>query len=199
MKNVCLALGLAAEASEEAALAEVAQLRHRLESAEKNAAPLKNRVSELEKENAALLAAQVEADLDKYQNRFDPKAREKWRAQLLAHRPATIDLLDSLPRGPAVGGVGGAGGASSTRPHLTIPIHNRAAAATPGDRPSGQPPGAVSDGLPDEDAAQAIAAARRIANRAKELSKSLGYSHAKAWQMAQSEQCPAPNHTEVAA
>jgi hypothetical protein len=196
MKNVCLALGLSAEASEEAALAEVAQLRHRLESAEKNAAPLKNRVSELEKENAALLAAQVEADLDKYQNRFDPKAREKWRAQLLAHRPATIDLLDSLPRGPAVGGIGGT---SSTRPHLTIPIHNRAAAATPGDRPSGQAPGAAADGPLDEDAAKAIAAARRVANRAKELSKSLGYSHAKAWQMAQSEQCPAPNHTEVVA
>ncbi len=147
----------------------------------------------MEKENAALLAAQVEADLDKYQNRFDPKAREKWRAQLLAHRPATIDLLDSLPRGPAVGG------ASSTSPHLRIPIHNRAAAATPGDRPSGQAPGAAADGLPDEDAAKATAAARRIANRAKELSKSLGYSHAKAWQMAQSEQCPAPNHTEVVA
>jgi hypothetical protein len=193
MKNVCLALGLSAEASEEAALAEVAQLRNRLESAEKNAEPLKNRLATLEAENAALLAAQVEGDLDKYQNRFDPKAREKWRAQLLAHRPATIDLLDSLPHSPAVGG------ASSTRPHLTIPIHNRAAAATPGDRPSGQAPGAASDGLPDEDAAKATAAARRIANRAKELSKSLGYSHAKAWQMAQSEQCPAPNHTEVVA
>jgi len=188
MKNVCLALGLSAEASEEAALAEVAQLRNRLESAEKNAEPLKNRLATLEAENTALLAAQVEADLDKYQNRFDPKAREKWRAQLLAHRPATIDLLDSLPRGPAVGGIGGVGGASSTRPHLTIPIHNRAAAATPGDRPAGQTPGAAADGPLDEDAAKAIAAARRIANRAKELSKSLGYSHAKAWQMAQSEQ-----------
>src|SRR6266571_3068248 len=168
MKNVCLALGLSAEASEEAALAEVAQLKNRAETAEKAVEPLKNRVTELESARAELLAAQVEADLDKYQNRFDPKAREKWRAQLLAHRPATIDLLDSLPRGPAVGG------ASSTRPHLTIPIHNRAAAATPGDRPSGQAPGTVHGEAPDEDAAKAIAAARRIANRAKELSKSLG-------------------------
>ncbi|SRR6266568_1519591 len=196
MKNVCLALGLSAEASEEAALAEVAQLKNRAETAEKAVEPLKNRLTELESARAELLAAQVEADLDKYQNRFDPKAREKWRTQLLAHRPATIDLLDSLPRGPAAGR---AGGASSTSAHLTIPIHNRAAAATPGDRPSGQATGAAHDGPPDADAAQATAAARRIANRAKELSKTLGYSHAKAWQMAQSEQIAAPNHTEVAA
>jgi phage I-like protein len=102
MKQVCTTLGLSADASEEAALTELAKI--------------KNRVQELETQNQSLLTAQVEADLAQYANRFKAEAREDWKAQLLANRAGTIKLLESLPEPKA-----------ESRGSL----HNRAAAKTP--------------------------------------------------------------------
>jgi phage I-like protein len=127
MKTIATKLGLSAEASEETILAEVTKLQNRAEAAEAALAPLTNRAIEaankvlaLENQNAELLAAQIETDLDKYSNRFKPDARAAWKKNLLANRVGTIELLESLPL-PAA--------------EAEAPMHNRAAAKTPGGEP----------------------------------------------------------------
>lgn len=78
MKTVCTLLGLSADASEEAVHAEVARAL--------------NRVKELE-------GSQVEADLETYKNRFDPKQREFIRSLLVTNRAATLEFLKTQPDG----------------------------------------------------------------------------------------------------
>ena len=63
MKNIATKLGLAAEASEDAILAEVTKLLNRATAAEAEVTPLKNRKSELEAENQTLLGEQVDGIL----------------------------------------------------------------------------------------------------------------------------------------
>jgi len=100
MKQVCTELGLAEGASEDSALAALQAL--------------KNRHTALEAAHRELLAAQVEADLDRYQNRFAADKREPWKAALLANRATALALLETIPS-PAGG----------------PPLHNRAEATTP--------------------------------------------------------------------
>lgn len=79
MKSIATRLGLSAEASEDAILAEVTKLFNRAETAEGQLAPLKNRNTELEGVNVTLLDEQVDALLDahgvkeaKLRNRLKP-------------------------------------------------------------------------------------------------------------------------------
>ena len=125
MKNIHAALGLPAEASEETALASIAELRNRAVGAEEALAPLKNRNAELEQQNSALLESQVEADLAHFGSRFKPDAREKWRAALLHNRANTLELLDSLPETPQPPAVNG------RLIGAPAPIHNRSLAVPP--------------------------------------------------------------------
>ena len=122
MKTISVALGLAAEAAEEAVLAEIAQIKNRAAQAEARALAA-------EKHARELLASQVERDLDFYAARFVPEAREKWKAALLANRAETLALLSSLPAPPADAAAPSSG-----------PLHHRAAAKTP----AGSPPGGIA-------------------------------------------------------
>ena len=134
MTGVMSELGLAADASEERAVAAVQALKNRAASAE-------SRAAELAKTNALLLGGQVEADLERYKGRYKPAAREKWKAALLANREVALELLEGVMEcgvrsaecgvrnaecgrerqrsSPAFLGQGGA------------PLHNRAAAGHP--------------------------------------------------------------------
>jgi phage I-like protein len=78
MKTVCTLLGLSTDASEEAVHAEVARTL--------------NRVKELE-------GGQIEADLETYKNRFDPKQREFIKSLLVTNRAATLEFLQTQPEG----------------------------------------------------------------------------------------------------
>lgn len=113
MKNIQQALGLSPEAAEEQAVTEIIQLKNRASAAEM-------RIRVLTEENQALAGLRAEADLDRFQNRFSPAAREKWRAALLANRQATLELLESLP-------------VPTSLP--TPPQHLRAATKTPDHHP----------------------------------------------------------------
>lgn len=79
MKSVATKLGLAADASEEAVLAEVSKILNRATDAESQVAPLTERVKTLESANATLLHEQIQADFaaagikdDKIINRHIP-------------------------------------------------------------------------------------------------------------------------------
>jgi len=102
-------IGLPADATTEAAVAAVQAL--------------KNRATELEQFNSALLNSQVETDLDQYQDRFRIEARDQWKKALLANRDLALALLKSvvvpLSRTESQGSA------------VVAPLHNRASAKTP--------------------------------------------------------------------
>jgi phage I-like protein len=115
MKNIHQALGLSPEAAEEQAVTEIVQLKNRATAAE-------SRIRALTEENQSLAALRADADLERFQNRFSPAARDKWRAALLANRQATLELLESLP-------------VPASLPNTMAPQHLRAATKTPDTRP----------------------------------------------------------------
>ncbi len=115
MQNIHQALGLSPEAAEEQAVTEIVQLKNRATAAE-------SRIRALTEENQALAALRADADLERFQNRFSPAARDKWRAALLANRQATLELLESLP-------------VPASLPNTQAPQHLRAATKTPDSRP----------------------------------------------------------------
>ena len=122
MKSVLIALGLAETATE----------THAVEAV--NA--LKNRATALEGENKGLLAAQVDADLDRFKAVIDPAKRDTIKAQLLANRAGTLAILESIPASapaPADGKHPAPGAGASGA------IHNRSMAKTPvaGVQPEG--------------------------------------------------------------
>ncbi len=160
MKTVCSLLGLSIDASEEAIHAEVGKLLHRVKAAEETSAPLKNRVAQLETENIALLAAQVDTDLELHKRRYPAAQRDAWKTQLLANRAATLALLGGLPESRH-SGEGREEGAGSTAPAR---IHNRETASDPGSRLAREA-AAVADPNTSENRARAAA----IRNRAVEL------------------------------
>lgn len=88
MKSLLKKLGLADDASEESAVAAVEKITNRATSAETERDALK-------KDNDALLASQVESDLEKYKNRFKPEKRDTIKAALIKNRAGTIELLES--------------------------------------------------------------------------------------------------------
>jgi phage I-like protein len=165
MTRVAQRLGLSAEASPEAILAALTQLENRATAAEAALAPLRNRATELETQNTALLNAQVEGDLDRYQDRIKPEAKEKWRAQLLANRASAIELLDSISPLPAKDG--------KAKAAAPAPMHNRKATETPAEE-------AVEKNKADR-------RARKIANRATDIARERKINYSAAWEAAAGE------------
>lgn len=127
MKTLLQKLGLNPDASEQSAVDAVAALLNRITTLE----PLLNRVENLEAQNAQLLDATVEQDLEKYVNRFAADKRDAWKRALIANRDHAIALLDSiLPPTPA------------TQPNNNNHLTNRANAKTPDTNaaaPAGDP------------------------------------------------------------
>ncbi len=82
MKAIATRLKLSADASEDAVLAEVEKLQNRIEIAEKELGPLKNRVTTIEAENQTLLGEQVDALLDAHGVKED-KVRNRMRGLIL--------------------------------------------------------------------------------------------------------------------
>lgn len=123
MKKLLAALGLAEDASEDSAVAALAQIKNRADS-----------VAALQKERDELVAAQVEADLEKYKGVI--KNREAVKKALLANRASALEFLEALNT-PA----------EEKRPDAQR-ITNRSAAKTPagngdGKGASAEPPGAI--------------------------------------------------------
>jgi phage I-like protein len=120
MKNIATKLGLAAEAGEEAILAEVTKIMNRATESEAALKPANEKVIALTTENQTLRAARIEADLDIYKNRFAPEQRESFKALLVTNREHTLKVLQALP---APGGTTTASGM----------VCNRDVARTPAD------------------------------------------------------------------
>lgn len=118
MKSVCTLLGLSADAEEASVHAEVTKLKNRIVVVEDEAKPLRNRITELETDNKALLEAQVEADLAKYANRIKADKKDAIKAQLIANRAGTIAILEGIE-------------AKEQATTTTQPMHNRRTAGTP--------------------------------------------------------------------
>jgi hypothetical protein len=97
MKNIAAKFGLAAEASEEAILAEVTKIMNRTTEAEAALTPLRDQVAKLTQETETLRGAQIESDLETYRNRFAPEQRESFKKLLIANREPTLKILQGLP------------------------------------------------------------------------------------------------------
>jgi phage I-like protein len=156
MKNIMKLLGLAEDASEASATEAIQKIQNRATKAEGDLVTLQT-------EHTTLLGAQVETDLAKYQNRFKPDQREKFKAALTKNRAGTIELLEALSDpevDPATG-----------KKRIT----NRAT-ATP-------PTGGAAGGEADEKQT-----AQKITNRANELKAATpARSFDACWQQAQQE------------
>ena len=120
MKNIATKLGLAAEASEDAILAEVTKLQNRATTLEGEVTPLKNRKTELETENQTLLGEQVDGLLaehgikeEKVMNRLKPVLTG------LKNRADRLAAMADLGFKPAV----------ATKPATTVRVLNRGAGA----------------------------------------------------------------------
>lgn len=109
MKSLLKKLGLAEDASEESAVAALQVIQNRA-----------SQVEALTTERNALVASQVESDLEKYKNRFKPENRDTVKKALIANRAGTIELLEATEAPAAV---------SQTKEQSRIT--NRAAANTP--------------------------------------------------------------------
>ncbi len=128
MKKLNTELGLAADASEESALAEITKLKNRASEAEGKLQPLEASNTELKNSNRSLLEAQVESDLDTAGLEGD--TRETFKGQLLANRAGTLPLLAELSKAK--------GNAQANA------LTNRAGAKTPGDKKGGSTGGGSS-------------------------------------------------------
>jgi hypothetical protein len=157
MKTIAEKLGLAADSTEEAVLAEVTKILNRATEAEGKVVPLQTRVTELETANSALIGEQIEADLagagvteEKVLNRLRPVLAG------LKNREERIAFLGDVIAKPEV--------KSSAAPGMVL---NRDGAKVP------------TDGKGAKDATL-------IRNRAAELVKS-GMSTEQAWAQATKE------------
>ena len=150
MKSLLKKLGLAEDASEESAVAALQTIQNRAAQ-----------VEPLTAERDTLLAAQVEADLEKHAAVI--KNRDEVKKQLMANRQGTLALLAALTPAPADKG--------------NAPITNRSAATPPA-------------GAAGRDAAQAAEEQRaaRIQNRARELrSADRSLSVSRSYELAEAE------------
>jgi phage I-like protein len=100
MNQLMTALGLSADASEQAAVAAVTKLTNRITELETELPPLRNRLTELETTNTELLKAEAEATLERYKTRIHPEKLGTVREQLIANRVATLALLDAMDGPP---------------------------------------------------------------------------------------------------
>lgn len=167
MKSVATKLGLSADASEEAVLAEVTKIMNRATDAEGKITPLQTRVTALETENGALLGEQIDSDLAAHGVK-DEKVVNRVRPILVglknrAERVSFIELFGSQETKETKGTEG------------TRQVLNRADAKTPGAKGAGEP-------------ANEQEKAQKILNRANELRGSApGRSWESCWNQAVSE------------
>jgi phage I-like protein len=146
MKSVATKLGLSADASEEAVLAEVTKITNRSEELQGQIDPLNVRVKALETENATLLSEQIDADLagrkvtdEKVINRVKPVLAK------MSNRADRMGFLDDL----------GFTGEETTDAGATEhQVLNRASGKAPGEK--------AADG-------SEASKAEKIRNRASEL------------------------------
>lgn len=96
MKNIATKLGLSAEASEDAILAEVTKLLNRATTAEGQLAPVTQERDALRTENKTLLETQVDADLAPLKNRISEEKLTGFRAELLKNRAAALPFVQTL-------------------------------------------------------------------------------------------------------
>lgn len=137
MKEVNKLLGLAEDASEASAVEALRKIQNRATQAEAS-------VTSLTAERDTLRVAVVEADLEKYKNRYKPEQREAIKGQLITNRAGTILILEAMAE-PAATTKGGT-------------ITNRSTATPPaGERVT------TDEAAADQDRA------KKIMNRANEL------------------------------
>jgi phage I-like protein len=96
MKSVAESLGLSADASETAVLAEVTKLKNRAQTAEDALTPLKNRVKELETSNGELLNAQVDADISPLKGKMPDDQLASLRTAMLANRATLLPIVSTM-------------------------------------------------------------------------------------------------------
>lgn len=133
MKSVCTRLGLSADASEDAVLAELNKLFNRTETAEKaitELPTLKNRNTELETRNTELLGEQVDALLDAHGVK-EEKIRNRARAAILPlkNREERVSFLTDFGFKPVEAG-------KPQQQQRGSVILNRGESKTPGERAS---------------------------------------------------------------
>ncbi|MFA5263210.1 MAG: phage protease [Opitutaceae bacterium] len=122
MKNIMTLLGLAEDAPEASAVAEIQKIKNRATSAETEVGTLKT-------ERDALLTSQVESDLERLKNRFKPDNRDKIKAALISNRNGTLELLEAMePAAAADGGNGPITNRRSATPPAHLPGQEQAAA-----------------------------------------------------------------------
>jgi len=125
MNSVATRLGLSAEASDDAVLAELTKLITERDGLKAEVIPLKNRVTELEKTNGELLAAQIDADLDTHGIKEDGKrARLKPVLAAMKNREERVAFLKDVVAKP---------GMASDKNKADKALLNRADSKPPGD------------------------------------------------------------------
>lgn len=122
MKTVATALGLSAEASEEAVLAGVTALLNRAKTAEGALDPLKTELTTLKGELNKQREARVDEDLKPLANRAKPEVIASLRKSLLADRDAALPVLQTVLAGLTAKGAG-------------TPLTNRGKAGNPDTNP----------------------------------------------------------------
>jgi hypothetical protein len=165
MKSVAAKLGLSADASEEAVLAELAKVMNRATEAEGKVGPLTNRVQELEQRMVVLVDEQIDADLaargvtdEKILNRVKPVLKGLANRE---ERAAWLNDMAIAQTKTATTQAKDAGNAAA--------VLNRAGAKTPETKTPG-----------------AAASVEAIRNRANELIKG-GMPFESAWAQARNE------------
>lgn len=93
MNRVTQALGLAAEASEDAILDAVTKLNNRATAAEKAGQESDKKIVDLQAEIQKNREAQADADLAPIAEKLTEEERKSIRGQLIANREATLPLL----------------------------------------------------------------------------------------------------------
>lgn len=119
MQRLLTELGLSADASEEAAIAELGKIKNRAVEGDK----LKNRVQELETQNGELVAGQIAADLESHGIKDETKRAELTAVlQPMKNREARVKFLDTI---------------IGKKADQKTPVTNRATAKTPGETTPG--------------------------------------------------------------
>jgi len=169
MKSVATKLGLSADASEEAVLAEVTKITNRVTELDGQVVPMKSRITELETANRTLLSEQIDGDLEAAGVK-EEKVRNRLRVVLgtLTNRQERTEFLKDLQVTP--GGTGTRGARPSEEGGRVL---NRADAKQPGTA---------------GDAGDERERSEKIKNRAMELQgQNAGRSWDACWAQAQKE------------
>jgi hypothetical protein len=164
--NIATKLGLAAEASEEAILAEVTKLQNRSNEATAALDADKTKIISLEGQLKTYRETQADSDLEPVKNKLKPEQLATLREQLIANREITLPLLEIVRNASAAEAA--AGNPDITCPHcgkkfagpknrLTL---NRDQAKTPADRD-----GRAGTPLPAADPIKAAVKDYQVRNR----------------------------------